>query len=58
VSIAAKRYPEAAQALMRFALACDSTGSKNSQCKAYLGAIVVHLYNQDAENAWQTFQVR
>ena len=43
---AAKRLPEAAQALMRLALACDRMGSKNSQCKSYLGAIVVHLYNQ------------
>ena len=42
----AKRLPEAAQALMRLALACDRMGSKNSQCKSYLGAIVVHLYNQ------------
>ena len=54
---AAKRFPEAAQALMRFALACDRMGSKHSQSKAYLGAVVVHLYNQDAENAWHTFQV-
>ena len=32
--------------MMRFALACDRMGSRNSQCKCYLGAIVIHLYNR------------
>ncbi len=36
-SFAAKRYPEAAQCLMRMALACDKTGARSSQCKSYLG---------------------
>lgn len=36
--LAAKRLPEAAETLMRFALGCDASGSRNSQCKAYLGA--------------------
>ncbi|GAX79007.1 hypothetical protein CEUSTIGMA_g6447.t1 [Chlamydomonas eustigma] len=54
--IRTKRYGEAAQALIRMALACDRLGAKSSQCKAFLGAMVIHLHNQDAALAWQTFQ--
>eukprot|EP00195_Chlamydomonas_chlamydogama_P008641 CAMPEP_0202893498 /NCGR_PEP_ID=MMETSP1392-20130828/3070_1 /ASSEMBLY_ACC=CAM_ASM_000868 /TAXON_ID=225041 /ORGANISM="Chlamydomonas chlamydogama, Strain SAG 11-48b" /LENGTH=310 /DNA_ID=CAMNT_0049577851 /DNA_START=30 /DNA_END=962 /DNA_ORIENTATION=- len=54
--IKAKRYAEAAQHLARFAAACERAGSRNSQNKAYLGAIVCLLYGQDAAAAWHAFQ--
>ena len=49
------KYPEAISLLMRFAAACDRLGLR--PCKAYLGAIVVCLYAQDAQQAMATLQV-
>ena len=43
--------------LMRFALACDASHATSSQCKAYLGAVVVALYAGNATEAWATYQV-
>lgn len=43
--------------LMRFALACDASQATSSQCKAYLGAVVVGLYAGNATEAWATYQV-
>ncbi len=44
--------------LMRFAQACDASHATSSQCKAYLGAVVVGLYAGNAAEAWATYQVR
>mmetsp|Transcript_20692 Transcript_20692/g.39324 ORF Transcript_20692/g.39324 Transcript_20692/m.39324 type:complete len:320 (+) Transcript_20692:17-976(+) len=46
-----RRYGEAAGTLMRFAVACEKNQSKLSQCKSYLGAIVVLLYAQEVSQA-------
>lgn len=42
---------------MRFALACDAAHAASSQCKAYLGAVVVNLYSGNATEAWASYQV-
>ena len=49
------KYQEAISLLMRFGAACDRLGLR--PCKAYLGAIVVCLYAQDAQQAMATLQV-
>ena len=43
--------------LLRFAASCDASGARNSECKAYLGAVVVWLYAGKAKDAWLTYQV-
>ena len=48
-------YPEAVSLLMKFAVACDTIGVR--PCKAYLGAVVVWLYAEDAAQAWAVYQV-
>lgn len=53
-----QRYPDAINMLMRFALACDASHATSSQCKAYLGAVVVALYAGKATEAWATYQVK
>ncbi len=51
------QYPEAVSLLLKFALACHSLQLTSSQCKAYLGAVVVWLFAQDAGEAWAVYQV-
>ncbi len=51
--VRAKNWAECVALLMRFGEACDRVGAHNSQCKAYLGAVVVCLYAEDARQAWQ-----
>ncbi len=53
-----QRYVDAMNMLMRFAQACDASNATSSQCKAYLGAVVVGLYAGNAAEAWATYQVR
>ncbi|DBA97705.1 TPA: hypothetical protein ACH3X3_012590 [Trebouxia sp. C0006] len=53
-----QRYVDAMNMLMRFAQACDVSNATSSQCKAYLGAVVVGLYAGNAAEAWATYQVR
>lgn len=53
-----QRYVDAMNMLMRFAQACDASHATSSQCKAYLGAVVVGLYAGNAAEAWATYQVR
>ena len=43
--------------LLRFAASCDVSGARNSECKAYLGAVVVWLHAGKAKDAWLTYQV-
>lgn len=56
--IRAKKWGDAVNMLMRFAASCDTAGARSSQCKAYLGAVVVWLYAEDAKQAWLTYQVQ
>lgn len=50
------KWEEAVSMLLRFGEGCDKSNARSSQCKAYLGAVVVWLYAQDAKQAWQVFQ--
>ncbi len=54
----AEKWADAVSMLLRFAASCDGAGARNSQCKAYLGAVVVWLYAGKANDAWVTYQVR
>lgn len=54
--IRTEKYSDAVGILLRFAAACDTTGAHVSQCKAYLGAVVVWLYANNGEQAWATYQ--
>lgn len=51
------QWHESSNLLMRFAASCDAAGARSSQCKAYLGAVVVWLHAGDAKQAWMTYQV-
>ena len=51
-------HAEAVSLLLRFAVACQGLQLRSSQCKAYLGAVVVWLFAQDAAQAWAVYQVR
>lgn len=51
------KHAEAVGLLLRFALACHSLQLRSSQCKAYLGALVVWLFAGDAAQAWAVYQV-
>ena len=55
--IRAEKWADAVSMLLRFAASCDGAGARNSQCKAYLGAVVVWLYAGKANDAWVTYQV-
>lgn len=54
----AEAWADAVSMLLRFAASCEGAGARNSQCKAYLGAVVVWLYAGKARDAWVTYQVR
>lgn len=51
-----EQWADAVSMLLRFAVACDDMGARSSQCKAYLGAVVVWLYAGKANDAWVTYQ--
>lgn len=51
-----EKWADAVSMLLRFAASCDGMGARNSQCKAYLGAVVVWLYAGKAKDAWVTYQ--
>jgi hypothetical protein len=53
-----ERWADAVGLLLRWALACQGVAATASQNKAYLGAIIVWLYGQDAGQAWLCFQVQ
>ncbi|XP_031499522.1 gamma-soluble NSF attachment protein isoform X2 [Nymphaea colorata] len=46
-----ERFSDAATFLLRWGLAADKCKAVNSQCKAYLSAIVVYLYAHDFKQA-------
>lgn len=52
-----QRFPDAVNLLLRYAAASEASNAKSSQCRAYLGAVVVQLYAENAAEAWQVYQV-
>ena len=52
-----EKWPAAVGMLLRFAAACDASHAQASQCKAYLGAVVVWLYAGSGHQAWAVYQV-
>lgn len=50
-----ERYMDAATLLLRWGLAADKCKAVNSQCKAYLSAVIVYLYAHDLKQAEQCF---
>ena len=56
--IRTEKWAEAVGVLLRFAAACDATNAIVSQCKAYLGAVVVWLFANDGAQAWAVYQVQ
>ncbi|KAF8408711.1 hypothetical protein HHK36_004775 [Tetracentron sinense] len=51
VYIKLERYTDAATFLLRWGLAADQCKAVNSQCKAYLSAVIVYLYVHDYKQA-------
>ncbi|BFG28315.1 gamma-soluble NSF attachment protein [Prunus yedoensis var. nudiflora] len=51
VYIKLEKYTDAAAFLLRWGLAADKCNATNSQCKAYLSAIIVYLYVHDIKQA-------
>lgn len=56
--VRSEKWADAVSMLLRFAASCDGMGARNSQCKAYLGAVVVWLYAGKGNDAWVTYQAR
>ncbi|CAH9130847.1 unnamed protein product [Cuscuta epithymum] len=55
VYIKLEKYADAAAILLRWASAADKCNATHSQCKAYLSAIIVHLYAHDFKEAEKCF---
>ncbi|XXG74629.1 hypothetical protein AAC387_Pa07g3302 [Persea americana] len=55
VYIKLQRYTDAATFLLRWGLSADQCKAVNSQCKAYLSAIIVYLYAHDFKQAEKCF---
>lgn len=51
VYIKLEKYADAAAFLLRWGLSAANCNAKNSQCKAYLSAIIVYLYMHDLKQA-------
>lgn len=51
VLIKLQKYLDAAELLLKWGLAADHCNAVNSQCKAYLSAIIVYLYAHDLGQA-------
>ncbi|GMY38034.1 gamma-soluble NSF attachment protein [Fagus crenata] len=51
VYIKLEKYTDAATFLLRWGLATDNCNAINSQCEAYLSAIIVYLYARDFKQA-------
>ncbi|EOY25567.1 PREDICTED: gamma-soluble NSF attachment protein [Theobroma cacao] len=51
VYVKLEKYTDAAAFLLRLGLAADKCNARNSQCKAYLSAIIVYLYAHDLKQA-------
>ena len=50
-----EKYSEAAEVMMRFGAACDTAGQRQSQCKAYLSAVVALLFAGNGVDAQATY---
>lgn len=55
--IKAGKHADAVGMLLRFAAACETTNASTSQCKCFLGAVVVWLFAGDGTQAWAVYQV-
>ena len=55
--IRSQRYSDAVNLLLRYAAASEASNAKSSQCRAYLGTVVVQLFAENATEAWQVYQV-
>ncbi|KAL9257024.1 Gamma-soluble NSF attachment protein-like protein [Drosera capensis] len=55
INIKLQKYDAAASFLLRLGLAADKSNARHSQCKAYLGAVVVYLYAHDLKQAEKCF---
>ncbi|KAK9676745.1 hypothetical protein RND81_11G097500 [Saponaria officinalis] len=51
IYIKLEKYEDASAILLRWGLAADKCDAKNSQCKAYLSAILVYLFAHDFKQA-------
>ncbi|WCJ24420.1 gamma-soluble NSF attachment protein [Euphorbia peplus] len=51
VYIKLEKYTDAATLFLRLGVAADKSNATNSQCKAYLSAIIVYLYADDFKQA-------
>lgn len=51
VYVKLEKYTDAASVFMRLGLSADKSNATNTQCKAYLSAIIVHLYAHDFKEA-------
>ncbi|XP_074571114.1 gamma-soluble NSF attachment protein-like [Curcuma longa] len=50
-----ERYTDATTFLLRWGVAADKCNAVNSQCKAYLSAIIVYLYMHDFQQAQKCY---
>ncbi|XP_073004437.1 gamma-soluble NSF attachment protein [Typha latifolia] len=55
IYIKLERYTDAAAFLLRWGVAADKCNAVNSQCKAYLCAIIVYLYANDFQQAQKCY---
>nr|KYP55109.1 Gamma-soluble NSF attachment protein [Cajanus cajan] len=55
VYIKLEKYTDAASFMLRLGLAADKCNASNSQCKAYLSAIIIYLYAHDFKQAQQCY---
>ncbi|EEF32488.1 gamma-soluble nsf attachment protein, putative [Ricinus communis] len=55
VYIKLEKYTDAAAILLRLGVAASNCNATNSQCKAYLSAIIVYLYAHDFKQAEQCY---
>ncbi|XP_057430335.1 gamma-soluble NSF attachment protein [Lotus japonicus] len=55
VYIKLEKYTDAASVMLNLGLAADKCNATNSQCKAYLGAIIIYLYAHDFKQAQKCY---
>ncbi|KAJ1698103.1 hypothetical protein LUZ63_006615 [Rhynchospora breviuscula] len=55
IYIKTERYTDAAAFFLRLGVAADKSNAVNSQCKAYLSAIIVYLYAHDFAQAQKCY---
>lgn len=54
--IKSEKWADAVDLLLKLGTVSQTSSSVNTQCKSYLGAIVVWLYAANIKQAWQVFQ--